>query len=163
MLMKLVKHRGKTEVLPAVSSKWQPSWPLSRLQNQIDQLFNESFDWFGPLTRPFHSWGPAVDVVEDKDRVLVKAELPGMNKEEIEIYITGDTLNITGERKEESASKSGETVRSERYFGRFQRSVPLPAGVEAKKIEAHYKDGVLTISCPKTEEAKRKQKEIKIT
>jgi HSP20 family protein len=161
--MKLVKHRGKTELLPAVSSKWQPSWPLSRLQNQIEQLFNESFDWLGPLATPFHSWGPAVDVVEDKNRVLVKAELPGMKKEEIEVYITGGALNIAGERKEESASKSGGSVRIERYFGRFQRLVQLPAEVEAKKIEAHYKDGVLTISCPKTEEAKQKQIEVKIT
>ncbi len=161
--MKLMKHRGKKPAAAPVSHGWEPSWPLSRLQSQIDQLFNESFDWFGPLAAPFEAWGPAVDVFEDKDQVVVKAELPGMKKEDIEIYMSGDSLSISGERKEESEKKSGNNITAERHFGRFHRWVPLPAGVIPEKIEAHYKDGVLKITCPKTEDAKRKQLEIKIT
>jgi HSP20 family protein len=76
--------------------------------------------------------------------------------------MTEGLLNIAGERKEEAEFKDSESYRSERYFGHFHRSISLPAVVEANKIEAHYKDGVLTVTCPKTEEAKRKQVEIKV-
>ena len=105
---------------------------------------------------------PAVDVDEDKNNVYVKAELPGMKKEEFEVYVSGENLNIAGERKTEAEEKTRETYRSERYFGRFHRSIPLPAPVAADKIDAHYKDGILTVTCPKTEEAKRKQVEVKV-
>jgi len=93
------------------------------------------------------AWGPAVDVDEYKDNVFVKAELPGMKKDEIEVSMSGNMLNIAGQRKEEAEFKGAKSYRSERYFGRFQRSVRLPATVKARKIEAHYKDGVLTLTC----------------
>ncbi len=163
--MKLMKHnKAKTEALTPVPKAWPLFWPLSRLQNQIDQLFEQSFDgWPETMAAPLGTWVPAVDVFEDKDKVVVKTELPGMKKEEIEVYMAGDSLNIAGERKQEADYQTGAAHRVERYFGRFHRCVSLPVAVDAKRIEAHYKDGVLTISCPKTEEAKQRQIEIKIS
>jgi len=104
-----------------------------------------------------------VDDFEDKDNVIVKAELPGMKKEDIEVTLAGDMLSISGERKEEKESKDAENYRSERYFGRFQRSVTLPHQVDPNKIQASYKDGILTVTLPKSEEAKRKQIEVKVS
>jgi HSP20 family protein len=161
--MKLMKrNKQKVQPLAPVARAWAPVWPLSRLQNEIDRLFEESFDsWLAPFSTPLEAWVPAVDIFEDKNNIVVKTELPGMKKEEIEVYMTGEALNIAGERKEETEHKSGQAFRVERYFGRFHRTVPLPVPVQQGKIQANYKDGVLTIVCPKTEEAKRKQVEIK--
>jgi HSP20 family protein len=162
--MKLVKHsKAKTGPLAPVSRAASPYWPLRRLQDEIDRLFEEPFGgWLAPTPDVLEAWGPAVDVDEDKDNVFVRAELPGMKKEEIGVSMIGEMLNITGERKEETEFKGAKSYRKERYFGRFHRSILLPAAVEAAKIEAHYKDGILTVTCPKTEEAKRKQVDIKI-
>ena len=162
--MKLMKHnQAKTEALAPISWSWQPFWPVSRLQSQIEQLFEESFDrWLEPVHAPLGSWMPAVDVFEDKEKVVVKTELPGMKRDEIEVYMAGDSLHIAGERQAETEHKSGEVRMVERHFGRFHRSIPLPVAVEAGKIAAHYKDGVLTVSCPKAQGTKQKEIEIKI-
>jgi HSP20 family protein len=109
----------------------------------------------------FEGWAPPVDVYEDKDKITVRAELPGMKREDIELSVVGTTLTISGERKQEQETGQGETYRAERYWGRFQRIVTLPTPVEQNKIQASYKEGVLTVACPKSEEAKRKQIEIK--
>ncbi len=162
--MKLAKHeRRETRPLAPMSRGGSPFRQLSRLHDEIDRLFEEPFGgWLSPTTPLFEGWLPAVDVYEDKDNVFVKAELPGMKKEDIAVSVSGNMLHISGERKEEAEHKDAGSYRSERYFGSFQRSLPLPEPVEADKIHAEYKDGVLTITCPKTEEAKRKQIEVKV-
>jgi HSP20 family protein len=162
--MKLVKHgKEKSGPLTPVSRGWSPLAPLRRLQQDIDRLFEEPFgELLSPTRGLTEVWGPAVDVYEDKANVFVKVEIPGMKKEDIEVYMTGEMLNIAGELREEAEHKGAESYRSERYFGRFHRSIPLPTSVEAGKIKAQYKDGVLTITCPKTEEAKRKEVGIKV-
>jgi HSP20 family protein len=86
-----------------------------------------------------------------------------MKREEIDVSLANDTLTISGERKSEQETKDAETYRSERYFGRFQRSITLPQPVDSNKIQATYKDGILTVTCPKSEEAKRKQIEVKVS
>ena len=96
-----------------------------------------------------------MDVYQDKDQYTVHAELPGLKKEEIEISLNGDTLTISGERKQETKSEEG--FRTERFFGKFQRSVILPMPVNGEKVNATYKDGVMTVVLPKAEEAKPKQ------
>jgi len=113
----------------------------------------------GPRTE---EWWPAVEVYEDKNNVCIHAELPGMKKEELEVSVSGDYLSITGERKAETKDESAQVYRAERYYGRFQRTVALPAAVDAGRISAHYKDGVLTVTCPKTAEAKQKRLGIKV-
>jgi HSP20 family protein len=163
--MKLTK-RSKPSVLAPIARGHSPLWPVRRLRDEIDRLFDQPFgfgEWLGPTTPLFETgWAPAADVYEDKDNVFVKAELPGMKKEDIDVSVSGNMLNIAGERKEESEYEGTEGYRAERYFGHFQRGIALPTAVESDKIHAEYKDGVLTVTCPKTAEAKRKQIDIKV-
>lgn len=161
--MKLAKHHESEKgSLAPVSRTFSPLWPMQRLQHEIDRLFGHPFGGWFTEEPIIEDWMPAVNVYEEKNNIVVKAELPGMKKDEFEVYMTGDNLNIAGERKAESEEKTAETYRSERYFGRFHRIVALPIPVKADAISAHYKDGILTITCPKTDEARRKQVEVKV-
>lgn len=162
--MKLAKReKEKSGSLTPVSRGITPFWPMRRLQSEIDRLFEEPFGaWLTPDGPFAETWLPPVDVYEDKNNVLVQAEIPGMKKEEFEVYMSGENLIIAGERKAETEEKGPGMYRAERYFGRFHRSIPLPTPVDGSRIDAHYKDGVLTITCPKTEAAKPKQVEVKI-
>jgi len=135
-----------------------PLEQISNLRDEVNRLFESPL---AGLTQAFNSWSPAVDLYEDKDNVVVKAELPGMKKEEIDVSLHEGALTISGERKIEREEK-GETYRSERFFGRFQRSVMLPSAVDESKVSASYKDGILTITLPKSEEAKPKQIEVSV-
>jgi HSP20 family protein len=135
---------------------------LSTLRSEINRLFEEPF---GGLTRAsefFDLWSPALDVYEDKDNIIVKAELPGLKKEEIDISIHEGSLHVSGERKQETEQKNTETYRTERFYGRFHRSLSLPKAVDAAKVEASYKDGVLTVTLPKSEEAKPRQIQVNV-
>jgi len=134
---------------------------LNRIRSEINRLFEDPFSFLAPTTGFFEGWTPAVDVFEDRDKYVVTAELPGMKKEEIQVALDGNTLTISGERKQEQEKQEGDTYRAERFFGRFQRSLTLPAAVDASKIQASYKDGVLTITLSKSEEAKPKQIQVK--
>ena len=131
---------------------------LSTLRDEIDRLFEPPFENWLPNTREYSSgWLPPVDLFEDKDTLIVKAELPGMKQEQIDIALHDGVLTISGERKEEQNYKEAETHRSERLRGRFQRTLSLPASVDTDKAKAAYKDGILTVTLPKSEEAKPKQ------
>jgi HSP20 family protein len=143
---------------PTLSSL-NPLEQLSHLRDEMSRLFESPL---GTFTQGFNTWSPAVDLYEDKDNIIVKAELPGMKKENIDVSLHEGTLTISGERKIEREKGEGETYRSERFYGRFQRSVLLPAAVLAEKVNAAYKDGILTISLPKSEEAKPKQIEVNV-
>jgi HSP20 family protein len=138
-------------------STWSPFDRLSSLRDEMNRLFDTSFPSFGRDAGLFSGWSPPLDVYQDKDNVFVKAELPGMTKDEIDISLQDDALVISGERKHEKESKEGEAFRSERYFGRFHRSVTLPTRVDGEKVKATYKDGILTVTLPKAEDAKPKQ------
>jgi HSP20 family protein len=105
---------------------------------------------------------PSLDVFEDKDDVVIKAELPGMKKEEIEVTVTGDMVTIRGEKKEEEEVKEKDYYRRERSYGSFSRSVALPCEVKGDQVKAIFKDGVLEVRMPKTEEAKTKAVTVKI-
>ena len=138
-----------------------PFGELNRIRSEINRIFEDPFALMTRGTGFLEAWEPAVDIYEDKDQFTVKAELPGLKKEEIDVALHGNTLTIAGERKQEQERKEGDTYRSERYFGRFQRNITLSAPVDSNKIQASYKDGVLTIVLPKSEEAKAKQIQIK--
>jgi len=144
-------------------SVWDPFRGLSTLRDEIDRLFDSPLSALSETTQPFLSgWLPAVDFFEDKDNFIVKAELPGMKKEEIEIALHDGVLTLSGERKADEKYESAQTCRSERFLGRFQRTLSLPAAVEADKVQATYKDGILTVTLPKAEEAKPKQIEVTV-
>ncbi len=142
-------------------SNWTPYDRLSTLRDE----FNRLFEW--PVAqgngRLFSGWSPALDVFDEKDHLVVKLELPGMKKEEIEISLHEGALTVSGERKQESKETEGETFRSERYVGKFQRSVTLPTPVDGNHVKASYQDGVLTVELPKTEEAKPKRIEVSVS
>ncbi|HEX3625438.1 MAG TPA: Hsp20/alpha crystallin family protein [Verrucomicrobiae bacterium] len=140
-------------------STWPTLGRLTDLRDEIDRLFE------APLARTaeFLGWTPAFDVYEEKDNYVVKAELPGMKREEINVSIQGRDLVISGERKSETKSQESEVHRAERYFGKFQRAVSLPVAVSAQGVQAEYKDGVLTVTLPKSEESKAKQIEVKVS
>ena len=150
--------------------RWQrpASWALSpfrgttTLRDEIDRLFDQAFDRFfeSPLalssgTQFLGAWGPAIDLYDEKENLVLKAEIPGMKKEDIEVSLQEGFLSISGERKE--SHESAETHRSERFVGRFHRTLSLPVKVQGDKIKATYKDGVLRVVLPKAEEAKPKQ------
>jgi len=111
----------------------------------------------------FSGWAPSLDMFQDKDDVFVKVELPGMKKEEINISLHDGVLTISGERKREEKTGEGETFRSETYYGKFHRSVTLPTLVDSTKVKASYKEGILTVTLPKAEEAKPKQIEVSVS
>ena len=143
-------------------TEWRPFREVSRLRREMDRLWE---DFFGPGRRGLQpmaeAWLPALDVSESGDKVTVKAEVPGMEAKDIEISMVGDTLTIKGEKKAEREEKEESYHLVERSYGSFVRSIRMPAPVNADKIEASYKNGVLTITCPKKEEVKPKAIEIK--
>jgi len=150
--------------------KWQrpslTSWPsfgrLSDLRDEIDRLFESPLTELTRTSQLLSGWTPALDVYEEKDNFVVKAELPGMKKEDIEVSLHDGSVSISGERKTESKHEDAEVYRTERFFGRFQRTITLPTAVAADKVKAAYKDGVLTVTLPKTEEAKPKQIDVSV-
>ena len=137
---------------------WEPFRELAELPGEMNRLSGRSLvpaKWLTPGDGG--RWFPEVDITEEKDRILVRADLPGMKQEEIAVEVTDSVLTIKGERKRESETKDAKTYRVERSYGSFLRSFTLPAGVDAGKISAAYKNGVLEISLPKLAEAKAKQ------
>jgi HSP20 family protein len=142
-------------------TNWSPFDRLASFRDEINRLFDTGVP--ARDTGMFSGWTPVLDLYDEKDRFLVTVELPGMKKEDINLAFQDGTLTVSGERKHEREGKEGETFRSERYFGKFQRSITLPAAVNAGKISANYKDGVLHIDLPKAEEAKPKQIEVKVS
>ena len=141
--------------------RWEPFRDMMTLRDAMDRMVEEG------LVRapsPFAAWGPggmAVDMYETDDSVVVKTAIPGVTADEIEVSVTGDTLTVKAETKEDSEIKRGSYLRRERRFGSCCRSVTLPGGLEADKAEADYTDGILTLTFPKAEETKPKS--IKVT
>ena len=138
---------------------WSPFDRLTNLRDEINRLFESPFDNKSG-SDAFNTWAPAVDLYEDKDSLIVRAELPGLKKNDIDISLHENTVTISGERRNEKNYEASETSREERFFGRFTRSLTLPKQVDASKVRANYKDGVLTVTLPKTEQAKPRQIEI---
>ncbi|MFQ5862215.1 MAG: Hsp20/alpha crystallin family protein [Candidatus Brocadiales bacterium] len=136
-------------------------WPevpgFGSLQREMDRLFEDFFRRSGLPMR----WGPAADVMETSDSVIVKIELPGVEPKDVDISVSGDTLTIRGEKREEKEEKGKSFYRIERSYGSFHRTINLPSDVEADKAKADYKDGVLEVTLPKSERVKAKRIPIK--
>lgn len=146
------------------TSGWSGHGRLSSLRDEIDRLFEAPLSELARSSQQLLSgWSPALDIYEEKDNFVVKAELPGMKKEEIEVSLHDGTLSISGERKAKDEHQDAEVYRAERFVGRFQRTVALPHSVASDKVKAQYRDGVLTITLPKTEEAKPKQIDVSVS
>jgi len=137
---------------------WEAADRWSNLRDDLNSFFELPF-WssFGRGGQLFTGWSPALDLYQNNDNVVAVIELPGMRKEEIEISLHDGTLTISGERKRESSSNGDNAERTERYIGAFRRSIALPTRVDANKVSATYRDGILTVTLPKAEEVKPKQ------
>jgi HSP20 family protein len=136
---------------------WSAADRWSNLRDELNSFFELPF-WssFTRAGQLFTGWSPALDLYQSNDNVVAVVELPGMRKEDIDISLHDGTLTISGERKRESAN--GEKAeRTERYIGRFRRTIALPTRVDAHKVSATYRDGILTVTLPKAEEVKPKQ------
>lgn len=139
--------------------KLNPVRDMFSFRNRINHMFD---DVFYPINRDevefsMGSWNPVVDVYDNDDSIVIKAELPGIDKEGIEIDVKDRVLTLKGERSSESEVKDDNYYRRERSFGKFERAFTLPADVDPDKIKADYKDGVLKIDIPKPEEKKPRQ------
>jgi HSP20 family protein len=135
---------------------WRPFREMEEAERRFDDLFSSSYLpalWRGVPSMEM-GWAPAIDVFEKDDRFVVKAELPGMKQEDIDVSVVGNRLTIKGERKAEGKVEKEDYYYSERSYGSFSRSIDIPSDVDAKKIEANYEDGVLEIDLPKTQGAK---------
>ena len=143
------------------------AWPSfdrwATLRDEINNLIELPF-WsnVGRQSQLFSGWTPALDLYQNHDHIVAVVELPGMRKEDIEISLHDGTLTIAGERKGES-SNGEQSERSERFIGKFRRSISLPTRVDSAKVNATYKDGILTITLPKAEDAKPKQIQVNVS
>jgi HSP20 family protein len=168
-----VKTEGKS---PERSSALQAWHPLETLRREIDRLFGD-FDrgsWLSPFGRSIFDikpylrtefrWGgaPAVDIADKGDAYEVTAELPGLDEKNIEVILVNGSLTIKGENEDEKEEKEKDYYLRERHFGSFERSFTVPEGVDAEKIEASFKKGVLTVTLPKKPEARKPAKKIEI-
>ena len=139
--------------------RWNPWRDMSTLQNRINTLFDEPFFRSGRSDDELSlgSWNPAVDMFEDDDKIVIKAELPGVDKKDISVDVQDRVLTLSGERNYDHEVKEENYYRRERSYGKFQRTFTLPADVDSDKIKAEFKDGVLQIEIPKPEEKKAKK------
>jgi HSP20 family protein len=130
-------------------------------QREFDRLFREAFSPAGEVST--RTWAPPVDIYENGDSLVLKAEVPGINPDDVEIRVEDNTLYLKGERKFEKEVKEQNFHRVERSYGTFTRTFSLPNSVDADKVSANYQDGVLTLTMPKKEEAKPKTIKINVS
>src|SRR6266700_1576792 len=150
----------------ATPSLWRDEWsPISGFRREMDRLFDDflrgsSVSGLGGRLdeiTPMASW-PSLDVKDKQDELIVTAEVPGMTDKDIELFVDNGLLTIRGEKKAETEEKGY----SERFFGKFERQIPLPSGVDEAQCKADFRDGLLTIHLPKTHEAEEARKKIPI-
>ncbi len=139
---------------------WRPLRELSNLRREMEDLW-ENVAGEKEFLSMRGEWMPALDVLETKDSLIVKAEVPGMEPKDIDISLSGDLLTIKGEKKQKTEEKKENFHRIETRYGAFSRSIRVPVSVDSNKIEASYDKGVLKITLPKKEGIKAKQIEIK--
>lgn len=138
--------------------RWDPFRDLGLLQDRMNRMFDDAGrGWRNDEPAATTTWSPSVDIFETEGEIVVKAELPGMERKNITLHLENNVLTLRGERKFEKETKDENYHRIERSYGNFSRSFSIPATVDPEKIRADYKDGVLSIALPKKEQAKPKQ------
>ncbi|OFV99401.1 MAG: molecular chaperone [Acidobacteria bacterium RIFCSPLOWO2_12_FULL_54_10] len=144
--------------------RWEPFRELVNMRDRMDRLFQDypGRSWPEEEALAKDIWNPPVDVFETKDSLVLKADLPQVNKEDVDISVDGNLLTIRGERKREKEINEKDYYRMERSYGTFSRSFTLPGTVNAEKIEASFEGGVLSVTLPKKEESKPKQIKVKV-
>jgi HSP20 family protein len=139
---------------------WDPFREISTMRDDMERLFDTMIGRY-PRERTEGFWAPSVDVEETNDTVNIRAEVPGMNKEDIKVTVSEDTVTLSGERKQEAEQKDRTFHRIERVYGKFQRTIALPASVEGDQAKASYKAGVLELVLPKSPKTRAHEIQIK--
>ncbi len=147
--------------------KWNPAKELLNMEREFNRMFNTLSSRFGLREgedEDFENavWMPLTDIIEEDDKYILRMDLPGVDKKDVKISYANGELQISGERKQEKESKNATYHRIERAYGKYYRSFSLPEKILEDKIEAQFKDGSLTITIPKAEEAKPKEIEVKV-
>ncbi len=138
-----------------------PFREMARMQREMEEMFDRFFPgWLWERERE-RAWAPAVDMIDRKDEIVLRADLPGLEQKDIEVTVQDGMVTIRGERKEEKEEKAEDYYYCERSFGAFARTLPLPSGVDAERVTATFKNGVLEVHVPKAKEAKGRKVEIK--
>ena len=136
---------------------WRPfGGELSSFRREMDKFWNSLFGGAPSSGTLTEEWVPSVDISETKDNFVIRAELPGLEASDVNVAVSEDLLTIKGEKKKEEEEKDEHHYCAERYYGAFQRVFQLPASIKADKVDATFKKGVLKVTLPKAEEAKRK-------
>jgi HSP20 family protein len=146
--------------------RWRPMRDFMTVQDEMNRMFDRFFSrepWEGDESMSTAEWSPTVDISENKDEYFVSAELPGMKKEDVQITYANNVLRIEGERRKEEEKQDTNYHRVERLYGKFCRTFQVPTQIQADKIAADFKNGILTVHLPKAEEAKPKEVQIKIS
>ena len=168
------KKNSAIEVRKETPTPTVEGWPsMLSLRNEIDRLFDDfgAGRWRQPLSRRVHSlfpasteWAlqPAMELVECDGEYRITAELPGMSTENVDIKMSDGTITIRGEKSEEKKEEKEDYLVSERRYGEFQRTLSLPSGVDADAVSADFANGILTVTLPKTPEAKQKERKVEI-
>jgi len=147
-------------------TRWDPFKEMEELQGRLTKLFGLGLTRVGNGGKEgitVTEWAPSVDITEDEKEYLVKADLPEVKKEDVKVTVEGDVLTLSGERKFEKEEKEKKFHRLERSYGNFVRSFALPPGAEGAKVSAEFKDGVLRVHLPKSEKAKAKSVDVKVS
>lgn len=137
--------------------RWRPADRFPRIWDEFDKLFEEFLPTFGEDRVVY----PAIDLYEEDDKYIVKADLPGVTEKDVELTLHDNVLTIKGQKETHKEEKKKNYYRSERIYGEFSRSITIPGKIDSDKIAAEFKDGVLSIVLPKKEESKTKKIEIK--
>jgi HSP20 family protein len=175
-MLKKGKEKKEKAVVPSRSAeivpqrKWEPARTFDEFERMFEDFWRQPFpsffssfpSLFRPLRGEVFRRGPSVDVYEEKDDVVVKAEIPGLTKEDVHVSLTDTTMTLSGEKKKEEKVKDDDYFYSERSHGKFSRTLSLPCKVKSDKGKATFKDGILEVRIPKTEEAKKRQITVKI-
>ncbi|MEO0534338.1 MAG: Hsp20/alpha crystallin family protein [Cyanobacteria bacterium P01_A01_bin.123] len=141
---------------------WEPFGEVDTLRKEMDTLFEQFTSGLGRETNGL-TFIPSAEIDETDTEIHLKLEVPGMSAEDLDIEVTDDAVAITGERKSETQSEEGDTLRSEFYYGKFERFIPLPHRIQRDNVAAEYKDGILNLTLPKSEEQKEKIVKVKVS
>lgn len=156
--MSLIRYQTPSSMVLPSLDRW------ATLRDDLDTLLELPFlTGSARQTQLFTGWTPALDLYQNNDNVVAVVELPGLRKEDIEISLHDGTLTIGGERKSDGATNGENATRTERFTGKFRRTITLPTRVDSNKVNATYKDGILTVTLPKAEEAKPKQIQVNVS
>ena len=153
--MHIERYRGRHPVY------FRPFFGLRGLRGDMNRFFTDFFE--DSVAEDLTAFKPAVDLVDNKDSLQVKVELPGVKKDDVEISLKDDLLTIKGEKKEEKEEKDENRYYVERSYGSFSRTLTLPSLVKSDKVEATFKDGILVITLPKDEEEKAREVQVEVT